>query len=115
MEQEFWSSCRIGDAYRAGGKPDDKKVEGKLIIGLLLLGSDDGIKVWLNGKLVHSNNTLRGMSPAQDIVQVNLKAGWNSVLVKVTEAIGGWGFYFDIADLGGKPLADVIFDTKKSR
>lgn len=80
----------------------------------LLLGSDDGIKVWINGKVVHSNNILRGMSPAQDTVQVNLNAGWNSLLVKITEAVGGWGFYFDIADLKGKPLPDLVFGTKKS-
>ena len=56
----------------------------------LQLGSDDGIKVWLNGEVVHSNNALRGCVPADDKVKVALKSGWNTLLLKVTNDSGGW-------------------------
>jgi HEAT repeat protein len=57
---------------------------------VLELGSDDGVKVWLNGQLVHANNTVRPVSPGEDKVEVNLKQGWNTLLVKLTQGGGQW-------------------------
>jgi len=54
------------------------------------LGSDDGVKVWLNGALVHTNNTHRGISPGEDKVVVTVNEGWNTLLIKVTNDDGGW-------------------------
>ncbi|HUU11151.1 MAG TPA: hypothetical protein VM431_11525, partial [Phycisphaerae bacterium] len=56
----------------------------------LELGTDDGVKVWLNGKVVHANNATRGFGPAQDKVKISLKQGWNVLLMKVTQSGGGW-------------------------
>jgi len=56
----------------------------------LELGSDDGIKVWLNGQKVHANNATRPASPADDKVEVTLKQGWNRLLLKVTQGGGEW-------------------------
>ncbi len=58
----------------------------------LELGSDDAIKGWLNGKLVHANYTNRGVTPRQDVVNVKLQKGWNELLLKVVDHEGGWGF-----------------------
>ena len=58
----------------------------------LELGSDDAIKAWLNGKLIHANYAQRGVSPRQDIVNVKLQKGSNEVLLKVVNHEGGWGF-----------------------
>jgi len=55
-------------------------------------GSDDGIKLWLNGKVVHEHETGRGYSPEADKVTVQLKAGVNRILVKISQHIGGYGF-----------------------
>jgi len=55
-----------------------------------LLGSDDGVKVWLNGKLIHSNDVGRGLIPRQDKFEGMLNAGNNRILVKVTEYVRGW-------------------------
>ena len=57
---------------------------------LIELGSDDGIKVWLNGKLVHANNVLRSVGLVQDRAKVTLKKGRNTLLVKLTQAGGFW-------------------------
>ena len=65
--------------------------------------SDDSIKVWLNGEVVHTNavNRGRGGLPAdidgyQDKIEVDLKKGANLLMVKVSERGGGWGQYVGI-------------------
>ena len=75
------------------------------------VSSDDSIKVWLNGEVVHTNavNRGRGGTPAnidgyQDKIEVNLEAGNNLLLVKVSERGGGWGQYVGIdADVTTSP------------
>ena len=62
----------------------------------LLFGSDDSIKVWLNGKVVHTNAVNRGRSRWQDEVKVDLKRGNNLLMVKVSDAGGGWGVHVGI-------------------
>ena len=59
---------------------------------LLELGTDDGAKVWLNQKVVHAINTFRGLQPGSDKVKVTLNAGWNPLLLKVTQLNQGWAF-----------------------
>ncbi len=56
----------------------------------LELGSDDGVKVWLNGQLIHSNNVVRPTECGQDKAPVTLKEGWNPLLVKLTQGGGQW-------------------------
>jgi hypothetical protein len=58
---------------------------------LLELGSDDGIKAWWNGSIVLANNTARAVAPGQDKVNVQAKAGWNQLMLKVTQNVMGWG------------------------
>ncbi len=57
----------------------------------LEVGSDDAIKVWVNGKLVHSNNASRGNEPGQDKVKIKLEEGENVLMLKVINGGGGWG------------------------
>jgi HEAT repeat protein len=70
----------------------------------LELGSDDAIKVWLNGKVIHANNANRGMSPRQDLVNARLNKGWNDLLLKVTDNSGGWAFCCRIRKPDGSAL-----------
>ena len=78
----------------------------------ILTGSDDTITMWVNGEKVLSKNELRAASPGQDTTDVTLRKGENSILVKVCDEGGGWGFYFRIADPGtGKPPAGIRFKT----
>ena len=60
----------------------------------MLVGSDDAVKIWLNGDLVHKNPTNRGADDYQDQFEVNLKAGTNILLVAVYEGTGGWTGFF---------------------
>ncbi|CAL1517261.1 DUF4838 domain-containing protein [Chitinophaga sp. MM2321] len=58
------------------------------------VGSNDGVRVWINGKLVLDRPVARKAKPNEDIIDVNLKKGENTILVKVNQLKGGWGFYF---------------------
>jgi pimeloyl-ACP methyl ester carboxylesterase len=58
---------------------------------LLAIGSDDGVRVWVNGKLVHDNPVRRGLRLDSDIVEAPMRAGANAVLVKVEQGTGDWG------------------------
>jgi lysophospholipase L1-like esterase len=59
----------------------------------LLLGSDDGFAVWLNGETVGANLEIgRWAQPDSDRFPVRLKKGPNVLLVKITQMSGEWGF-----------------------
>ena len=60
--------------------------------GVLGLGSDDAVKVWLNGKLVHENWIARACAPDDDLVPVEFAAGKNQLLLKVQNIQGDWSF-----------------------
>ena len=60
----------------------------------LYVGSDDAVKVWLNGVLVHNNPVNRGASDYQEDFPVTLKQGTNILLVAVYELRGGWSGFF---------------------
>ena len=60
------------------------------------VGSDDAIKVWLNGEVVHNNPVNRGAWDFQDTFHVDLVAGDNLLMVKVSERGGGWSMFVGI-------------------
>jgi len=60
----------------------------------LSLGSDDSFKLWLNGQLVADKKITRGVAPDQDKVRVELLEGDNTLLMKISNGGGGYGFYF---------------------
>ncbi len=64
--------------------PEDQKAQ-------LEFGSDDGAKVWLNGKLVLNVGQPRSFAVASDKAEVSLRKGWNAILVKVWNGGGHWG------------------------
>ena len=80
---------------------------------LLELGSDDGIKVWLNGQVVHANNATRPAGPGQDKVEVTLKQGWNPLLLKVTQGGGEWAVCARIRQLDGSKAEGLNFQAEK--
>jgi len=66
----------------------------------LSLGSDDGIKLWINGKLALSSKVNRGVAPDQEKLTIDLQPGENRLLLKITNAAGGYAFYFAVAQAG---------------
>ncbi len=62
----------------------------------LALGSDDAIAVWWNGEEVLRHEIGRPAAPDQELVPVELRAGENTLLLKVTNGGGPGGFYFEL-------------------
>ena len=64
----------------------------------MLVGSDDGVKVWLNGEVVHDNPVTRGAGDYQDAFPVTLKKGPNVLLVAVdNRGHGSFSGFFGFA------------------
>ncbi|MCK6562102.1 serine hydrolase [bacterium] len=59
---------------------------------LMALGSDDGVKVWLNGQLVHENWIGRAVVKDDDLFSLSFKKGKNQLLLKVQDMQQAWGF-----------------------
>ena len=75
----------------------------------LRLGSDDAIKVWLNGDNVHTSDVCRSYAFDQDVVDVILSEGWNRLLIKLNENCGDWRFSARFTNNSGQNLSDLIF------
>lgn len=82
---------------------------------LLLLGSDDGVKAWLNGAVVHANNTDRGAVPDQDTAPIQLKKGANLLMLKITQGQGGWVACARIVSKEGVPIPGLTSDVTVSK
>jgi len=77
----------------------------------LEMGSDDGIKAWLNGKLVHAKSAPRAAVPYTDKANVTLRAGWNPLMFKITQNNGPWEFCARLAHRRkGKTLEGIRID-----
>jgi dienelactone hydrolase len=87
--------------------------EGK---ALLSLGSDGGIRAWLNDKQVLARDGARSWSPDDDLVEVDLKAGDNTLFLKVAADAG---FVARVLETGATParmqeIAPVIRESSDS-
>ena len=58
------------------------------------LGSHKGLKVWLNSVLLLSTDPTRDIAPDQEELQLDLRPGINEILLKLTNDLGTYGFYF---------------------
>jgi len=82
----------------------------------LLIGSDDGVKVWLNGRQVWRNDVTRPISPDSDrIGGLTLRPGWNDLLVKVTQGIGEWQLSARFARGSGAPMPELGYSLVGGR
>ena len=73
------------------------------------VGSDDSIKVWLNGEVVHKNAINRSAADFQDTFTVNLLQGDNLLLVKVSERREAWSMFVGIdAEVNVLPPPDPL-------
>jgi WD40 repeat protein len=65
---------------------------------VLLVGADDGVRVWLNGNAIHEHLAPRSAAPESDAVPVEIRAGWNSVVARVANVTGLHCLYFEVSD-----------------
>jgi len=71
---------------------------------VIKLGSDDDFVCWLNGKQVVECHDPRPWAPDQNSAEVTLKAGRNTLLLKVLNGGGNWACSARFTDRDGKPL-----------
>jgi hypothetical protein len=80
----------------------------------LKLGSDDQIKVYLNGKPIHSHDEARPFEKDEDSVAgLSLKKGPNVLVVKVVNEAEDWEVSARFVDKDGKPVAGLKATTKR--
>ncbi len=79
----------VSYAYKEVESPEDQEAT-------LLLGTDDGGRLWVNGKEVFNETVTRAAAPDQNRVTVRLKKGKNEVLLKVANGNSPHGFYLTI-------------------
>ena len=73
----------------------------------LEMGSNDGIKTWLNGQVVHVHDASRGVTAGEDVKEVTLQKGKNTLLMKIVNEGGGWGGCARFRRLDGGHLSNV--------
>lgn len=56
------------------------------------IGSDDGLKIWHNGRLVHDKWIRRISRIDDDVVPLRLNKGKHRLLIKIQNATGDWSF-----------------------
>ena len=74
-------------------------------------GSDDGIAAWLNGDPARWTHVHRGYEIDEDITLVDLRRGWNALLLKVENNQGAWGVAARFCDLDGNAVPGVRIST----
>jgi hypothetical protein len=92
---------------------------------ILNVCSDDGVRVWVNGDLVHSrvrvdlNQTLmrdslipRGSS-LEDTVPVTLRQGWNVLILELFQWKGSWEYSAQFRRSNGELDKNLVYDTTK--
>jgi cellulose synthase operon protein C len=73
----------------------------------LRLGSDEAVKVFLNGKEHFALNVRRMRHVDQDAVGLALRKGKNALLIKICDQTGGWGFSARLTECDGSPLEGI--------
>ncbi|MEI7661134.1 MAG: glycoside hydrolase family 172 protein [Bacteroidota bacterium] len=68
----------------------------------LFLGSDDGAKVFFNGKEVYRYLGERIAEPDQAEIRLQMKPGWNKLLLKIENSMGAYAFYARLLDINRK-------------
>ena len=73
---------------------------------LLGLRTNDGGRLWINGKVVWDYKKPRGLKGKEDLLPIALQKGKNTILLKVEERANRWEFMMRILPLDVKGLAE---------
>jgi hypothetical protein len=122
-----WTGCRakdqILDFNGLLGKQTERSVgyavayitaESDVADLTLKVGSDDQVKVYLNGNPIHSNDEGRPFEKDEDSVPgLSLKKGLNVLVVKVVNEEEDWLVSARLVDKDGKPAARLKATIKR--
>ncbi|MEW6355644.1 MAG: hypothetical protein AB1696_04910 [Planctomycetota bacterium] len=79
---------------------------------LLHTGNDDMIKVWVNGTMVHREDSEQPTSATRALTAVNLVEGRNRILVKLCQKRNFWEFFLEIRNADGSPSEVEGYDIQ---
>ena len=70
------------------------------------IGSDDGVRVLLDGEVVHDNPAARSAALDQDRLELEIPAGEHELVLRITDFGGACGFAFRVIEesIGPEPL-----------
>ncbi len=77
----------------------------------LLMGSDDGIRVWLNGSHIYTNDRYGGWTADEFETDLVLQAGWNKLLCKVSQGGGDFNLSARITDPSYDTFTDLEYQV----
>lgn len=78
----------------------------------LEIGTDDGVKVWLNGKAIHEKDVPRSLNINEDKVNIQLKEGRNDLMLQVTQGGGGWEAACRVRSATGAKLTGLRYKAE---
>lgn len=76
----------------------------------ITMGSDDGVRVWLNGRLVHDLDVPRGMDPTSDRLRLDIEPGVNHLVLKVANGAANWEFQLNTRRDLPEDVDALLFD-----
>jgi len=85
------SETTVAYAFTHIISPDERKVD-------VLFGADEALKVFLNGKEIWQNPDMGSLVVDRERVSLDLKAGDNTLLLKIGQGGGRWGFIARLLD-----------------
>ena len=80
-----WANLAVAYLHRTVRVESDQEIR-------ILVGSDDGLRLWLNGELLIDRAVPRPLRVADHELVLSLRAGTNHLLAKVANGNGGWSF-----------------------
>lgn len=81
----------------------------------ILVSSDDAVKVWLNGKLIHAHKVGRALNSATDSVHGDFQKGDNVLLIKVVNSVGPDGLNLRFEDANTKRIRASLAAAAEKR
>ncbi len=72
------------------------------------VGSDDGVRLWVNQELVLDHHIHRSLTPGEDEVTVSLNKGANRLLAKIDQGGSHWGFHLALLGFETRVLTSSI-------
>lgn len=77
----------------------------------VLVGSDDGVAVWVNGARVLFRDVTRACRQDEDRAPTRLRKGWNRLLFKISQGSGPWELCARIAGPDGQSVPGLAFSA----
>jgi hypothetical protein len=118
LGQHFVQVCvhSYSGGYHFGTRPTESAAYSHVYVNCasarparLWLGCDDGIKVWLNGTNVYTNDRYGDWYEDAYVVDVDLSVGWNKLLCKGSQAGGSFRMSARFTDSIGITFDDLEY------